>query len=212
MMNEEELKENIRKSLIEKLNEYNLTQKEFAKIMGVDNSTVGKWISKTTIPRMGVIQKMSDYFGVPKSFFLERNTTEEYPLPDNLIPIKKVNKIPIVGIIAAGTPILATENIESYLLLDQEYKADFALRVKGDSMVDAGINDGDIALIVKDRPIDNGEIYAVMIDESATLKKIYRHEDCLTLQACNSKYEPIVVREEDNPYIIGKLTGIVRKY
>lgn len=195
--------------------ESGMSQTELAKITGIRASSISDYYNGKYIPKQDKVTLLANALNVSPSWLYcttGDETSEEYPLPDNLIPIKKVNKIPIVGTIAAGTPILATENIESYLLLDQEYKADFALRVKGDSMVDAGINDGDVALIVKNKPIDNGEIYAVMIDESATLKKIYRHEDCLTLQACNSKYEPIVVREEDNPYIIGKLTGIVRKY
>lgn len=79
-------------------------------------------------------------------------------------------------------------------------------------MIDAGINDGDLALIIKDRPIDNGDIYAVMIDGDATLKKVYKNDDYLTLQPCNSSYQPIMVKEEDEPYIVGKLSGIVRKY
>ena len=79
-------------------------------------------------------------------------------------------------------------------------------------MIDAGINDGDIALIIRDTCIDDGDIYAVMIDGNATLKKIYCNEDSYTLQPCNSKYPPMVIKESDNPYIIGKLSGIVRKY
>lgn len=205
-------KEVFSKNLYKQLELHDITRAELARKLGYPETTVSNWANAVSYPRIDKIQEMADFFGIMKSDLTEKKSTEEHPLPSNLIPITKVSRIPVVGTIAAGTPILATENIESYLLLDQEYKADFALRVKGDSMVDAGINDGDVALIVKNKPIDNGEIYAVMIDESATLKKIYRHEDCLTLQACNSKYEPIVVREEDNPYIIGKLTGIVRKY
>ena len=79
-------------------------------------------------------------------------------------------------------------------------------------MIDIGINDGDLALIIKDKPIINGEIYSVLVDGDATLKKVYKNDDYLTLQPCNSKYEPIVVKEEDNSYIGEKLSGIVRKY
>jgi lexA repressor len=79
-------------------------------------------------------------------------------------------------------------------------------------MIDVGINDGDLALIIKDKPIINGDIYAVLVDGDATLKKVYKNDNFLTLQPCNSKYEPLMVKEEDNPSIIGKLSGIVRKY
>ena len=160
-----------------------------------------------------ILEPLSEALDVSIGYLLgSEDTFENRPLPENLKPITKVNRIPIVGSIAAGKPILATENIESYLILNQEYKADFALKIMGDSMIDVGINDGDLALIIKDRPISNGEIYAVLVDGEATLKKVYKNDDYLTLQTCNSKYEPIVVKEEDNPYIVGKLSGIVRKY
>ena len=160
-----------------------------------------------------ILEPLSEALDVSIGYLLgSEDTIEERPLPSNLTPITKVNRIPIVGSIAAGKPILATENIDSYLLLGQEYKADFALKIMGDSMIDVGINDGDLALIIKDRPVTNGDIYAVLVDGEATLKKVYRNDDYLTLQPCNSKYEPLMVKEEDNPYIIGKLSGIVRKY
>lgn len=160
-----------------------------------------------------ILEPLSEALDVSIGYLLgSEDTIENRPLPENLKPITKVNRIPIVGSIAAGKPILATENIESHLLLGQEYRADFALSIKGDSMIDAGINDGDLALIIKDKPIINGDIYAVLVDGDATLKKVYKNDNFLTLQPCNSKYEPLMVKEEDNPYIIGKLSGIVRKY
>lgn len=74
----EKLKDNISKGLIEQLNKHNLNQKELADILKVDNSTVGKWISKLSIPRMGIIQKLADYFKVEKSYFLEGKKEEYY--------------------------------------------------------------------------------------------------------------------------------------
>lgn len=180
--------------------------KNKATIYRYENGDIGK------VP-YDVLEPLSEALDVSIGYLVgSDDTTEERPLPSNLIPITKVNRIPVVGTIAAGKPITATENIDSYIVLNDEYKADFALRIKGDSMIDAGINDGDLALIIKDRPIDNGDIYAVMIDGDATLKKVYKNDDYLTLQPCNSRYEPIMVKEEDEPYIVGKLSGIVRKY
>lgn len=180
--------------------------KNKATIYRYENGDIGK------VP-YDVLEPLSEALDVSIGYLVgSDDTTEERPLPSNLIPITKVNRIPVVGTIAAGKPITATENIDSYIVLNDEYKADFALRIKGDSMIDAGINDGDLALIIKDRPIDNGDIYAVLIDGDATLKKVYKNDDYLTLQPCNSKYQPIMVKEEDEPYIVGKLSGIVRKY
>lgn len=183
-----------------------ILNKNKATIYRYENGDIGK------VP-YDILEPLSEALDVSIGYLLgSEDTIENRPLPENLKPITKVNRIPIVGSIAAGKPILAEENIESYLILNQEYKADFALSIKGDSMINAGINDGDLALIIKDRPIINGEIYAVLVDGEATLKKVYKNDNFLTLQPCNSKYEPLMVKEEDNPYIIGKLSGIVRKY
>lgn len=195
----------------------NINQAELCRRTGIGKSSISTYLSGDYEPKQTNLYKIAEALDVSIPWLngydvnMEKNT-EERPLPSNLIPINKVNRIPIVGTIAAGKPITATENIESYIMLDQEYKADFALKIKGDSMIDAGINDGDLALIIKDRPIDNGDIYAVLIDGDATLKKVYKNDDYLTLQPCNSKYQPIMVKEEDEPYIVGKLSGIVRKY
>lgn len=197
------------------LDESGITQTELSRLTGIRASSISDYYNGKYTPKQDKVTLIANALNISPSWLycaISEDTIENRPLPENLKPITKVNRIPIVGSIAAGTPILATENIESYLLLGQEYKADFALKIMGDSMIDVGINDGDLALIIKDRPISNGEIYAVLVDGEATLKKVYKNDDYLTLQPCNSKYEPIVVKEEDNPYIVGKLSGIVRKY
>ena len=202
--------------LIQACFENDISQNELARRVGMAKSAISRYFNRTREFPLNRADQFAKALGLETEYLLgvslPEETIEERPLPENLKPITKVNRIPIVGSIAAGKPILATENIESYLLLGQEYKADFALSIKGDSMVDVGINDGDLALIIKDKPIINGEIYAVLVDGDATLKKVYKNDDYLTLQPCNSKYEPLVVKEEDNPYIVGKLSGIVRKY
>ena len=202
--------------LIQACFENDISQNELARRVGMAKSAISRYFNRTREFPLNRADQFAKALGLETEYLLgvslPEETIKERPLPENLKPITKVNSIPIVGSIAAGKPILATENIDSYLLLGQEYKADFALNIKGDSMIDVGINDGDLALIIKDRPVTNGDIYAVLVDGEATLKKVYRNDDYLTLQPCNSKYEPLMVKEEDNPYIIGKLSGIVRKY
>ena len=197
------------------LDESGITQIELSRLTGIRASSISDYYNGKYTPKQDKVTLIANALNISPSWLyctISEDTIEERPLPSNLTPITKVNRIPIVGSIAAGKPILATENIESHLLLGQEYKADFALKIKGDSMIDVGINDGDLALIIKDRPVTNGDIYAVLVDGEATLKKVYKNDNFLTLQPCNSKYEPLVVKEEDNPYIVGKLSGIVRKY
>lgn len=202
--------------LIQACFENDISQNELARRVGMAKSAISRYFNRTREFPLNRADQFAKALGLETEYLLgvslPEETIEERPLPENLKPITKVNRIPIVGSIAAGKPILAEEDIESYLILNQEYKADFALKIMGDSMIDVGINDGDLALIIKDRPVTNGDIYAVLVDGEATLKKVYKNDDYLTLQPCNSKYEPLVVKEEDNPYIVGKLSGIVRKY
>jgi repressor LexA len=127
------------------------------------------------------------------------------------IPTNAIN-IPLLGRIAAGAPILAQENIEEYLSLPKsmfktgEY---FALRVKGDSMIDGGIYDGDIAVIKKQNTSNTGDIVAALIQDEATLKKLKITGSKIQLMPENPAYEPIVV---ENLTILGKLAAIFRKY
>ena len=115
--------------------------------------------------------------------------------------------IPMLGEIACGEPILMDDShAELYSGIGMSVKADFCLKCKGDSMVNARIHDGDIVFIKKDEPIEDGQIYAVAIDDEATLKRVYRSENTVTLVAENPAYAPIVVTGADakNVRILGK--------
>jgi len=124
-------------------------------------------------------------------------------------------KIPLVGRVAAGAPILAEENIEEYLtfprsMIPANSERDiFALRVTGDSMIDAKINDGDIAIIKKTSTAENGDIVVALIDDEATLKYFFKEKDHIRLEPANAKYKPIITK---NAIIIGKLIGLYRRF
>lgn len=111
----------------------------------------------------------------------------------NLIPIR-TRRLPLLGKIACGKPIYAEEEHESYAAVDGDTDADFCLRASGDSMIGARIFDGDIVFIRAQHTVDNGEIAAVIIDEEATLKRVYYYPDKqkLILSPENPKYEPLV--------------------
>lgn len=128
---------------------------------------------------------------------------------DGVIPVPNTVSVPLIGTIACGTPITAVENTESYVETPNFINADFALRCKGDSMIDARINHGDIVYIHIQPTVNNGEIAAVLIDEEATLKRVYLSENTLTLIPCNSKYQPFVYtgNELEKVRILGKAMG-----
>ena len=131
------------------------------------------------------------------------------------LPRLATSLVPVVGQITAGRPALAEENIEGHIALDASLAGrddSFFLKVAGDSMEGAHIQDGDYALIQQQRSARNGQIVAVMVNEEATLKYFYRSGDYIELRAANPAYPPIVLTNRDQLFIIGRLVSIVRRY
>ena len=123
--------------------------------------------------------------------------------------------IPIVGKVAAGEPILAQENIEDYFSIGESFftqsdlKNDtFVLKVQGESMINAGINNGDYIIVTKQDTARNGQIIVAMIDGDATVKTFYKEKDHIRLQPENDTMEPIIVKDLQ---IVGKVVGLFRK-
>lgn len=118
--------------------------------------------------------------------------------------------LPLVGRVAAGVPILAEQNVEEVLTLPTSVVGDsssFILRVRGQSMINAGIFDGDYIVVKEQREAHDGEIVVALIDESATVKTFYREKDHVRLQPENDLMEPIYVK---NPTILGRVTALIR--
>ncbi len=123
---------------------------------------------------------------------------------------REIVNVPVIGSVAAGQPILAVENIESYFPIPAEMMPNqetFVLKVKGESMVDAGIFDGDRVLVQKQPTAENGEIVVALIDNSATVKTFYKEADHIRLQPENDAYDPIIVSD---CVILGKVFGVFR--
>ncbi|KAF0207609.1 MAG: transcriptional repressor LexA [Actinomycetota bacterium] len=121
-----------------------------------------------------------------------------------------VQAVPVVGCVAAGAPLLAAENIESTMSLPTELAGEstFILRVKGESMIDAGILDGDFVVVRQQSTANNGEIVVAMIDEDATVKRFFREADTIRLQPENATMEPIYSRDV---IVIGKVVALFRR-
>lgn len=123
----------------------------------------------------------------------------------------KVSAVPLLGVIAAGTPILAEENREGYVGYAGNASADklFALRVKGESMIEAGILDGDIIIAEQTCYAESGEIVVALIENEATVKRFFREKGHYRLQPENSDMQPIIV---DEVLILGKVVAVQRNY
>lgn len=130
----------------------------------------------------------------------------EPDMPENVIPLPKTRTLPLLGTIACGQPITAIQDDTELVEVPEYVRADFALRCKGDSMINARIFDGDIVYIRQQEEVENGEIAAVLIGDEATLKKVYLYPDRMILEPANPLFEPIVCREEEmnDVRILGK--------
>jgi len=124
----------------------------------------------------------------------------------------EVMSVPVVGTVAAGQPILAEENIEEYFPLPMNYagkKDMFMLKVRGESMINAGILDGDFVIVESADTARNGEIVVALLDDSATVKTFYKERDYIRLQPENDALDPIISKDVK---ILGKVSGVFRKY
>ena len=204
----------ISKRLLQLIEDNDISYGELSKKTNIPKSALQRYATgeteKIPITRIEVIAKA---LNTTAQFIMGWDENESYnndifSIP-GINPIPKTYKQPRLGAIACGEPILAEENIEAYDDIPDSIKCDFTLICKGDSMVNARINDGDIVYIKQQSQVDNGEIAAVLIDNEATLKRVYIYEDKVVLQPENTKYPPFVYTKEDmnNIRILGKAVG-----
>ncbi|PKQ17304.1 MAG: repressor LexA [Actinobacteria bacterium HGW-Actinobacteria-7] len=129
---------------------------------------------------------------------------------DTAVDYGQVHAVPLVGHVAAGEPILAAENIEQTIPLPAEFSGEstFILRVRGESMIDAGILDGDYVVVKQQQTASNGDIVVALLEDSATVKTYYRESNRIRLQPENSTMEPIYSREVE---ILGRVVALFRR-
>ncbi|MBF0015293.1 S24 family peptidase [Enterococcus innesii] len=181
------------------------TQADVIRELGVAEATVRSWFNGEKYPRIDKLQMLADYFNVPRSRITEEQTGV-------LQRVSSIVKIPILGTITCGEPILAEENFDGY----REEIGDFLptgelffLKTKGDSMVPT-VPVGSYVLIRKQESVEDGEIAAVRVngDEEATLKRIKRQGNIVMLVADNKEYDPYIITEDNPATIIGKAVKI----
>ncbi|SHI70755.1 SOS-response transcriptional repressor, LexA [Dethiosulfatibacter aminovorans DSM 17477] len=184
-------------------NGYPPSVREICKAVGLKStSTVHSHLN--TLVKKGYIRK-----GDNKNRAIEVIDTEDAFVD---IPKKEVTNVPLVGRIAAGEPILAVENVDDLFPIPVDWvgkNETFVLRVKGDSMIDAGILDGDYVVISSQNTARNGDIVAALLDDETTLKRFYKEKDHFRLQPENSTMEPIIVKDVN---ILGILKCVIRRY
>ena len=161
--------------------EYGFSQQTLADKLGcISKSSINMYERGEREPGLELLEAIADLFNVDMDFLLgksdiqNRSKTDNL-LPNNIIPMPEMYKIPLVGSIACGAPILAEEHIEEYIDIPKHIRADFALTCKGDSMINDRIYDGDVVYIHQQDQVENGEVAAVLIDNDA---KDDRNDTC----------------------------------
>lgn len=196
------------------LEENNCKSADVARETKIHPSTFTDWKKGKSSPKIDKLQKIAEFFNVNVEWLTGASDDKERPKDLDewnrklgILPIAK-QKLPLLGEVACGEPIFTNEERESYIEAGTDVKADFCLKAKGDSMINARIHDGDIIFVRKQNVVNNGEIAVVIVDDSATLKRIfyYPNDQKLILQAENPKYEPLVYigEELEHVRILGK--------
>lgn len=174
-----------------------LSQEELAKKLGYkDRSTIAKIENNVNDLTQSKIVAIADALQTTPAALMGWES-EILSLPENIIPMPEMRKVPLIGAIACGAPILADEHIEDYVDIPRHIHADFALTCKGDSMINARIFDGDIVYIRQQDTAENGDIAAVLIDGEATLKRVRLFDDHISLEPENPMYKPLVFWHEE---------------
>lgn len=202
------------KRMKERRKELGIKADEVAEALGCSRSTVFRYengdiekVPATLINTIAEVLKTTPAY-------LMGWSDDTTPLASNIIPLPETKKVPLLGTIACGEPILAVENVADYVDMDADTHADFALRCKGDSMINARIFDGDIVYIRKQDTVENGEIAAVLVngmESEATLKRVYTSDDSIRLCAANPMYPDKIFEKENmnDVRIIGKAVAFL---
>lgn len=194
----------------------NISQEELAEMVGYKSfTTIQKWETGDSEPNMGVLRQLADIFHLSISELVEtdlENKSSDRPLPSNII-LPAAHKLPIMGTICAGDGVVCEDDYQGTFIVDTDVKADYCLRVHGDSMIGANIYDGDIVFISKSYDFVQDQIYAIeRLDyNEASLKRVTQDGDTLILNPCNPEYHAMVTDYED-VRIIGRCVGVLHKY
>lgn len=191
-----------------KRSQLGLSLNDVAELTGTNKSTIMRWEGGRTA-NMGRthIAKLCEAYNMSPLEFIDTSWREEPKQPANLLTTINVQRVPMLGAVACGEPIYADGQFGDYVIPESGVQCDFALTCQGDSMIGARIFDGDIVFVRKQEYVDDGTIAVVLIDDEATLKRVYHlSEGRLELRAENPRYRPIIVGGEGDTRIF-KILG-----
>lgn len=184
---------------------FGLTQSQLSEKVGISQANINRYEKAIHGPGRDAIANLALFFGVNPAWLMGAEVEKYLDIQE-----REYVRIPIIGEIAAGKPIIAQEDIIGYEYAPERDSIDFCLRVKGDSMIGARIMDGDIVYIHRQNDVENGEIAAVLIDNEVTLKRVYKVNGNVILHPENPAYKDIVLSKKQYKDII--ILGKVKEF
>ena len=193
--------------------EKGITMRDAARLLGMPYTTYVNYEKGTREPNSETLIALANFYQTSVDYLIgksdTRAETKKPTIPPGFMPMPKMRKVPLIGAIACGDPITALQNREGDVNAPEDMRCDFALKCHGESMIGAGIHDGDVVYIRIQPEVENGEIAAVRIGEEATLKRVYLHSDYVELRPENPSFESIIRRRDEmnDVQIEGKAVG-----
>jgi putative prophage lambdaCh01, repressor protein len=194
-----------------------LSQSELCDKADINKGALSSYLSGRYFPKQIALEKLSSALNVSISYLMgfdivDTSDEKSRPLPSNII-LPAAHKLPIMGTICAGDGVVCEDDYQGTFIVDTDVKADYCLRVHGDSMIGANIYDGDIVFISKSYDFVQDQIYAIeRLDyNEASLKRVTQDGDTLILNPCNPEYHAMVTDYED-VRIIGRCVGVLHRY
>lgn len=197
--------------------ENNMSMEELKNILNykydlnISKSMISRWENHKSEPLNTYLSAYAREFNLDMNDLLDIEDKNDLSNIPGIKIIKKFVTVPVLGEIACGEPIFCNQNYDNILQIDADLgKPDFSLTAKGDSMIDVGINDGDIVFFKNTSVVENGKIAAVIIDNTTTLKRFFKNDHEIILQPENKSYSPIIIREDDGQdvRVLGEMVGM----
>lgn len=202
------------KRLTELRKEKKLTMKQIGLIFGAAESTVSNWENGNREPNIAMLIKIATFFNVSIDYLTgasddKKGGNKKSPVLANEVELNDLYTIPLLGRVVAGVPLESQENLEGYIRIGYSPAEDyFALRVQGDSMINAGIRDKSVLVVHKQSYAENGDIVVALINGEATVKRFKLYGDNIFLMPENPEYEPIPVVRGSDFLILGKVVEV----